>query len=437
MDKIIERELWRQLTNELARKEVTILTGPRQVGKTTLLLKLIEHLKPQTEKIFYYNLDDVEVRSKIKRDFRFIKKDIEQKLGHLIKDAREKIYLFIDEGQKSPDIFDLVKLMYDQHLNIKVFISGSSSLNIREKTAETLSGRANYLYLFPLTFTEMAKYEHSLYSRIGFERITDEKQLCELSSFGWRKIEEIEHIFSRMLFLGGLPKVLSSGKQESITSLNNFLISYLDKDIKDVGLKVNIENFHLSFKYLSGYTANLFNFAKMAQDLGIKRDSLYRYFELLQKTLVVTTLPPLIFPAVKNIFKSRKLFFFDTGITNRLKGFMTFEELRRSDFLGNIFESFIFQNLHAKSQNDIKKPAFFYFRDYQNHEIDFIYQRGDFTTPIETTYSSIISGKKLRSFAKFFDLNRKSTHGFIFYLGEVKTYQVSGKKVFALPYFLV
>lgn len=437
MDKIIERELWKRLTSELTKNEVTILLGPRQVGKTTLLLKLIEHLKPQTEKIFYYNLDDVEVRSKIKRDFRFIKKDIEQKMGYLIENTQGKIYLFIDEGQKSPDIFDLVKMLYDQHLNIKVFISGSSSLNIREKTAETLSGRANYLYLFPLTFTEMTKYEHSLYPRIGFEEIRDEKQLVELSSFGWRKIEEIEHIFSKMLFVGGLPKVLSSGGKESINSLNNFIASYLDKDIKDVGLKVNIENFHLSFKYLSTYTANLFNFAKMAQDLSIKRDSLYRYFELLEKTLVITTLPPFIFPTVKNIFKSRKLFFFDTGITNRLKGYMTFEELRRSDFLGNIFESFIFQNLYAKSQNDIKKPTFYYFRDYQNHEIDLIYQRGDFTIPIETTYSSSISGKKLRNFAKFFDLNQGSTHGFIFYLGEVKTYQVSGRKVFALPYFLI
>ena len=164
---------------------------------------------------------------------------------------------------------------------------------------------------------------------------------------------------------------------------------------------------------------------------------MYRYFELLENTLVIQTLPPFIFPQVKNIFKSRKLFFFDSGVVNRLAGFMSFEEVKRARFLGKVFENFVFTNFYAKKLNDLKKPDFFYFRDYQNHEIDLIYQRGEITIPVESSYSSSVLPGKLRNFSRFFSLHPKSRFGIIFYLGEVAVFKVKGKQVFAVPVFLI
>lgn len=438
MDKIIKREIWESLVKDLYKKQITILLGPRQVGKTTLIFQLIEYLKKEgvsTQNIFFYNFDDVDLRSKIKKDFRFIQEDMERKLGRPIADAKEKLYLFLDEGQKSPVIFDLVKIFYDKGLKLKICISGSSSINIKDKSAETLSGRVNYFYLSPLTFTEEVGMDFSIYQRL--ESIKDKEDIIELASTGYRRLEYYESLLSKMLFFGGLPKIYSVGSEESISYLNNFLSSYLDKDIKDIGAKVDIESFHLSFKYLSSYCADLFNFSKLGEDLGIKRDSLYRYFELLEKTLVIKTVSPFIFPEVKNIFKSRKLFFFDTGVVNRLRGFLDLEEVKRAGIVGKIFENFVFQNLFAKSLNDFKKPIFYYFRDYQDHEIDFVYQRGEIIIPIEVHYSPKLNTKRVNNFIHFFSHARSSKYGIIFYLGEIKDIKAGKHKIFALPYFLV
>lgn len=438
MDKFIKRSLWQDLIKHLDNKEIGIILGPRQVGKTTLILKLIEYVKEKgiSEKyIYYYNLDDIDLRTKIKRDFKFIKKDIELNLGHSLEKERGQVYLFIDEGQKSPAIFDLVKIFYDRGLPVKIFISGSSSINIKDKTAETLSGRVTYFYLSPFTFEETVGKDFGFYQLI--EEIKNEDILKRVASKGYRKSEEYRQILDKALFLGSLPKVFLASREEAISYLNNFLSTYLDKDIKDIGSKVNLENFHLSFKYLAEYTADLFNFSKISADLGIKRDSLYRYFELLEKTLVISTLSPFVFPEIKNIFKSRKLFFFDCGVANRLRGFMSLEEIKRAHFLGKVFENFIFQNLSAKASNDLKKPSFFHFRDYQNHEIDFVYHRGSITIPIEATYSQDIPLGKIRNFRKFFSFRPRAKYGIIFYLGEVKTFTVFKKPIFAVPFFLV
>ena len=437
MDKIIKRHLWSDLVSDLDKERITILLGPRQVGKTTLLLRLIEHLKEKgvdERSIFYYNFDDIDLRSNMKRDFRFIQKDIEKRIGTPIENG-SKIYLFLDEGQKSPSVFELVKLFFDKNYPLKCFISGSSSLNIKDKSVETLSGRVHYFYLSPVSFSESIGQDFGLYRHL--ENINNLQDIKELASFGYRHIEKYQRLFYRLLFLGGLPKIISLKDEDSISYLNDFLSSYLDKDIKDIGAKVDIESFHLSFKYLSSYCADLFNFSKLGEDLGIKRDSLYRYFELLEKTLVVKTVSPFIFLQMKHICKSRKLFFFDNGVVNRLKGFISFEEVVRAQFMGKVFENFIFQNLYSRSLNDLKKPDFYYYRDYQDHEIDFIYQRGGNTIPIEASYTTQISGKKLRNFSRFFSLFPSAQYGIIFYLGEIKKLKVKDKRIFAVPYFLV
>lgn len=438
MDKFIKREIWQDLINQLEKKQITVLLGPRQVGKTTLIFQLINHLKKNgqpSKNIFYYNLDDIDLRGQIRKDFRFLQKDLELKTGQTLSQLKEKIYLFIDEGQKAPAIFELLKIFYDQSFLMKIFVSGSSSLTIRSKAAETLAGRANYLYLFPLSFSEAIGYQISIYDQL--EKLPSLDKLKEIASFGFREKEEFDRVLRKILFLGSLPQVFTVGEEEGISLLNNFLMTYLDKDIKDIGAKVNLETFHLSFKFLTEYTGNLFNFSKIAQDVGVKRESLYRYFDLLEKTLVVQTIPPFIFPQLKNIFKSKKLFFFDTGVVNRLRGFINFGELEGFRFLGCLFENFIFQNLFSRTLNDIKRPSLYYFRDYQNHEVDLIYQRGGEIIPIEIAYSNKIEKVKLRNFSRFFSLYPKVQKGIIFYLGPVEKISLNSKKIFALPYFLV
>lgn len=438
MDKFIKRRIWPLSLRELETNEITILLGPRQVGKTTLFHQLMNHLlekRIHQSRIFYYNFDDIGLRSKIKKDYAYLQHDIELKIGKPLSQIKDKLYLFIDEGQKSPDIFDLAKIFHDRQYRIKIFISGSSSLNIKHKTAETLVGRIRYIYISPLLFSELIEKDLSIYEKLETNLV--EKELKEKAAEGFRNQEKLQNILRKMLVFGSLPKTVFLNQEETVIHLNNIITTYFDKDIKDIGIKVNLENFHLSFTYLADYIGNLFNFSKLASQLGIKRDSLYRYIDLLEKTLVINTVSPFIFPHIKNVFKNRKLFFFDTGIANRLKGFIHFDEFQHAQWVGNLFENFVFSNLQAKSLNDYKKPIFYYFRDYQQHEVDFIYQRGNITIPIETTYSVNIDNKKIINFRTFFQRYPQAKHGILFYLGEVKKITIEDKNVLALPFFFV
>lgn len=124
---------------------------------------------------------------------------------------------------------------------------------------------------------------------------------------------------------------------------------------------------------------------------------------------------------IKKNLKVKKLFFFDNGVVNRLQGFFEFEEIKRTNFLGRLFESFI-SKIFANAVLTILKNPLYYFRDYQNHEIDLIYKRGNIVIPIESTSSFSIPPKKLINFKKIFALNPNIRYGLIFYLGEVKTF---------------
>lgn len=439
MDKFIKRELWPNLIGSLAHRRIVALLGPRRVGKTVLLKKLIEELKVQgnpAERIFYYNLDDVGLRAQVKQDFRHVQKDMEQELGASLDSQKQRIFLFIDEAQKAPDLFELVKIFYDEEFPIKTFLSGSSSLDIRKQTAETLGGRIDCHYLYPLTLAEATELSNLLlYPHI--EEDLSLKFLQERAKTGYQNQDELERILRKILLLGSLPEIYLSDKNEALELLNNFIATYLDKDIRGLEKGINIEKFQLSFQSLAEYTADLINFAQISQDTGIKRETISNYFELLENTLVVQTTTPYTFPELKNLYKGRKLFFFDGGVVNRLRAFLSLEEVERAQFLGSIFENFIFQNLRARMINDIKRPDLYFLRDYQGHEIDFVYRRGEIVVPIEATYATSISWRKLKNMSYFLGRLPKVKHALIFYRGDLQEFDLSGVKLFALPYFMV
>lgn len=439
MDKFIKRTIWEDIIADLNKPEITVLLGPRQVGKTTLITNIITHLitKLNIDKnnIFYYNLDNIDIRSEIKKSFLFIQKDIELKIGKTLREIKHKICLFIDESQKSPEIFEFTKLIYDSHLPVKIVLTGSSSLQIRNKSSESLSGRTHFFYLYPFTFTEIIGKNYKIYETI--ENIHDFSRIKEIAAEGYRHKEKYDLFIQKVLFSGSLPKVFLTDDKNALIYLNNFLSTYLDRDIKDIGAKINLENFNLSFKYLTEYCSDLFNYSKMSSDLGIKRDTLYSYLDLLQKTLIIKTIQPFIFPQLKNIYKSNKLYFFDNGVVNRIQGYISLSELKRAKFIGKMFENYIFQNIYAKILNDYKKPELYFFRDYQNHEIDFIYKRGEITIPIEVTYAEKISLQKLKNFARFFSYTKQAKYGIVYYLGIPQVFTLNINKVYALPYFLV
>ena len=155
------------LIDSLARPFVTMITGARQVGKSTLLERLVKHAQSLVSgklhktgvietRVFYYTLDDIPLRAQLKKDITYIQKDIELAIGTSIFSINKKVYVFIDEIQKFLPLLDWIKQVYDRNsANIKFVITGSSVTGFTKKLTETLAGRIEFVHLYPLVLLEL------------------------------------------------------------------------------------------------------------------------------------------------------------------------------------------------------------------------------------------------------------------------------------------
>ncbi|MCM8798856.1 MAG: AAA family ATPase, partial [Candidatus Omnitrophica bacterium] len=218
MKRLIHREIFPEIVRHLKKEEVTIITGTRQTGKTTLLHQLKDYLvreknvKPSQVKFF--NLDLITDLESLKSQQDFIKFINEELL-------KEKfLYIFIDEIQRLENPGKFLKGIYDLKLPIKLIVSGSSSLEIKSKIFESLTGRKRVFFLWPFSFREYLSYfEPDLIKII-------EKKPSEIN-----KMKILKFFFDFIIF-GGYPKVtLTKIKEEKIQVLNEIYSSYVERDI--------------------------------------------------------------------------------------------------------------------------------------------------------------------------------------------------------------
>ncbi len=170
-DSYIPRLVENKLNTLIEAPTIVMITGARQVGKSTLMQKLQEQVneKYATRKtstsfeinktVFSYTLDDIQLRSALRKDIRFIEKDISLALGENLHTTNQKVFIFIDEVQKYPQLFDWIKQVFDKNSkNIKFIITGSSALGLSKSVGETLAGRVEYVHVFPIVFPELVKH---------------------------------------------------------------------------------------------------------------------------------------------------------------------------------------------------------------------------------------------------------------------------------------
>lgn len=436
IDKFITRKIQSQLEDSLSKDYITVLIGPRQVGKSTLLEKLIKSL--EKKKIFQFNFDDVFLRSQIKKDFYFLQKEIEGSLGNSIAEEILKIYVFIDEVQKMPEIFEWVKMVFDKHRRkVKFVLTGSSSLEIRTKLAETMAGRARYFYLFPLTLNEIIswKFKSSFGNLLEILFKADQKKISKLIAPLFSKREKIKSFLEEKLFYGGLPNIwITKEKKEKIFALDNFIQTYLARDIKEIS-RVGIENYNLTLEAIINFSGGILNFSSLSQDLGFTRITLKSHFELMKKTMIFYPIYPFILKQKR--IKSPKIYFFDAGVLIRFYKFNQFSQLKTTGLLGKILEHQVILDIIASTKNWINSLDYYFWRDYENHEIDLILKRGLDILPIEITSANRIERNKLLNFSAFFKKFNKVKRGILFYNGdEIKKIKIENKEILILPLWI-
>ncbi len=210
---IIQRELLKELKNHLSEKEISLIIGPRQVGKSTLMLLLRDDIKKKGGKTLFLSLD-------FERDKQFfisqdsLIKKIELELG------REKGYVFIDEIQRKENAGIFLKGIYDMNLPYKFIVSGSGSLELKEKIHESLVGRKRIFELNPVSFKEFVNFRTNYHYK---EKLMD---------FFVVEKEKTESLLGEYLNFGGYPRVIIEEKlREKREIIDEIFRSYLEKDI--------------------------------------------------------------------------------------------------------------------------------------------------------------------------------------------------------------
>lgn len=444
----IKRDIISQLEQSLKEHfYISALIGPRQVGKTTLLNKMGEFLEKEMQiekkRIFYFNFDNADLRNKIKADFKYILKEIEAVLGASLADFKMPVYLFIDEAQKVPEIFDLVKMFFDENQDkIKIFLSGSSSFNIRKKSAETLAGRIRFFYLYPFTIREIIKHilgdilENSLLDDVLSGNFTEDGYK-KFQSQIYASREKILPIWNQSIIFGFLPKVFQlENLEDKRFYLRDFIDTYLEKDIrllKEIG---DIDLFSRVLDLFISHDSQLLNTARVSNNFDISRITLTKYLSILKETNIIALIPTFSGQTSKKLIKSPKIIFFDNGFINYHSKIFEREQLLATGKIGSVFENIIINNILRHIENSSTPPGIYFYRDYQGHEIDIVIETADKIIPIEITHSSNTIKDKIKNFRAFYKDFPQAEDGFIVYSGEFNKISIDGKTIFAIPFWM-
>ncbi|MCK5460012.1 ATP-binding protein [Candidatus Parcubacteria bacterium] len=444
MNKIIKRITYSLLLDSLKEKYISVLIGPRQTGKTTLVKKLIDNLKSQgvvKKDILFLNFDDPELRTELAKSPKKFLQKAEQFFGEPISELSSKKYIFLDEVQKLPQIFDILKILYDDHqTKIKIIITGSSSLTLFKKSAETLAGRIRFYYLSALSWREIVSKIIPLHSCSFIKELikTDltYKTYLKLQSEIFPEKEKLNFYWNNYLISGGLPEIfLMESQEKKSETLRNYLATYIERDIRGLKQVGDESLFSETVNAFLSRDTQILNFSALASRIGIQRITLKKYFYILRETFLISPLYPFVKQS-KQTVKNPKIYFFDHGLTNYYRKIYSLDQLNVSDRLGFVFENIIVNNLLTCFANDNRAPAINFWRDYQDHKIDLVISNSEKIIPIEITYSSKINQKKINNFKAFYKIFPKASNGFIVWQGEFEQFKIGNKTIFAVPFWM-
>lgn len=357
------RQIEAELLKNLDNNKILGLIGSRQVGKTSLLYRLIQHLirnKVSSADVFYFNLDDLKLHELFNNIVDFV-----QFIG---KDGNRK-YLFIDEVQRleNPGLF--LKEIYDLNLNYKIIYSGSSQLEIKSKLKENLVGRARVLQINCLNISEIAEFMRPAAK---------------------------QDVFKHAMLYGSYPGVcLEKSDIDKKLIIKDIYQSYLQKDIIDFLKVQNSQAFNHLLILLAGQSGSLLNIDALSNALKVNRNEVKRYVDMLEETFIIKRIFPYFRNYKKEIIKTPKIFLLDNGLYNFIiNNFNPFE--RRND-IGVLFENFILSEFVKRDLYSMRKINFW--RTTNQTEIDFIVQDGSKLSAFEVKWNKTAIPKSFKTFS--------------------------------------
>lgn len=385
MEKLIYRPVLEKIKSRIEKNQIFILIGARQVGKTSIMLMLEKDLFDDNSAILFYDCEKIEYRE-IFSNYDTALAFIKGQTG----DIDNKIFLFLDEFQKVPNIGNTLKLIADHNKNITTIASGSSSLEIKTQLQESLVGRKRVIEIFPLCFQEFLSFISHKEQNAFAEYVQDPK---------WPIYKLYEQAFKEYIIYGGLPRIAKEPLfEEKINELNEIYSSYLQKDIKSYIKEEKVVSFNKLLRLLAAQIGNLVSIDELAVISGLKRKEVEEFLYILEQTYIIFLLPPLHKNLRKEISKMKKIYFYDTGLRNIILNNFSDIDVRVDG--GALFENvLIAEMIKQKRSTDL----LYFWQTQQGTEVDLIIKRGEELIPIEIK-KRLSSLKKLRGLKSFCEL---------------------------------
>lgn len=374
----ISRNLEKVVTEVTKEYPVVLVTGPRQVGKTTMLQKLMEGTSRS-----YVSLDDLNERSIAKNDPELFLQ-------------LHKPPVLIDEVQYAPELFTYIKIYVDRNHNPGDFwLTGSQVFKLMRGVQESLAGRVAVLSLTSLSQAEICNGKMEPFT-VDIEALSERTKE--------RKPADAREIFDR-IFKGSMPAIVSGKNSNSQIFYSSYLTTYIERDVKELSDAID------SLKFLNFITAaaarcsQMLNISDIARDADISQKQAKDWLGILETLGIIFYLHPYSNNLLKRLVKTPKLYFYDTGLVCYLTKWSSAETLESGAMNGAVLENYVVAEIMKTYLNSGKEPFMYYYRDKDAKEIDIVLEHDGVLNPLEIKKSSN-PGTEL---VKVFDLLDKSS----------------------------
>ncbi|MCL2865043.1 MAG: ATP-binding protein [Lachnospiraceae bacterium] len=335
---------------------VLLVTGPRQVGKTTLLKQLANDSRG------YVTLDDPDARALAKTDAALFMQ-------------RYTPPILIDEIQYAPEILPYIKMHVDRTSNMGDFwLTGSQAFQMMKNVSESLAGRIGIVNLLGLSSSEIHKQHSEPFTTDPKRLITRLKQTHKIG---------LDEIYNS-IFTGSFPALYRENNPPELTEFyRSYINTYLQRDIKDLTQVADETTFYNFMLLVAARTAKPIQYEELAREAGISAATAKKWLSILISSGIVALVQPYHNNLLKRTIKMPLLHFLDTGLCAYLLKWGNPETLERGAMSGSFFESWVFSEIYKSYLNAGKEPPIFYYRDKEKREIDLLLYESGTLYPIE------------------------------------------------------
>jgi len=381
-----------------------LLSGARQVGKSTLCLSLDNA---------YRVFDNLTQREAALHD----------PIGYIASLPKP---ITLDEIQKVPEVLEGIKIDIDKNrVNGNFLLTGSANVLDMKKAKDTLAGRIIEIPMWPLSQKEVHNKAEENIIDILFTKGVDGFKSSKIS---------YENILTSVVN-GGYPEVLKidSARGKSLW-FNSYISTYVERDIRDVGELRDISSFIRFYNIIAPRSCGLLNKSDLASDANLSEPTINNYLSMLEMIYQISLLQPYSSNISKRFIKSQKLFMTDSGIYCHLLGINNANELINSTHKGDVIETFVYSELLKHVGYSETLPKLYHYRTNDKKEIDFRVEKGDKILAIEVKSSQTI---KIDAFKHIIDFQNKSSQnilGIVFYGGDdILSFGDAQQQRYALP----